>query len=161
MKGNLLKTLTNFINDRKQRVVLNGWHSKWANVEAEIPQAWILGPLPLIHINDLPDNITSNPKLFTDGILLYWVLNFSFPLKLESIQYNSALAITTAIRETSTEKLYNELSLKSLEKRRWYKKLCCPYKAYKNHSPKYLFNIVPVTVSRLTQEILMTFLYSK
>ena len=115
----------------------------------------------LIHINDLPDNITSNPKLFTDGILLYWVLNVSFPLKLESIQYNSALAITTAIRETSTEKLYNELSLKSLEKRRWYKKLCCPYKVYKNHSPKYLFNIVPVTVSRLTQEILMTFLYSK
>ena len=45
MKGNLLKTLTNFINDRKQRVVLNGWHSKWANVEAEIPRGWILGPL--------------------------------------------------------------------------------------------------------------------
>ena len=46
VKGNLLKTLTNFINDRKQRVVLNGWQSKWANVEAEIPQGWILGPLP-------------------------------------------------------------------------------------------------------------------
>ena len=33
-KGNLLNPLTNFLNDRKQRVVLNGQHSKYANVEA-------------------------------------------------------------------------------------------------------------------------------
>ena len=26
VKGNLLETLTNFLNDRKQRVVLNGQH---------------------------------------------------------------------------------------------------------------------------------------
>ena len=37
--------------------------------------------------------------------------------KLESIQYNSALAITVAIRGTSTEKLYNELGLETLERR--------------------------------------------
>ena len=38
--------------------------------------------------------------------------------------------------------------METLEKRRWYRKLCCFYKVYKSHSPKYLFNIIPVTVSR-------------
>ena len=37
----------------------------------------------------------------------------SFYPKLEPIQYNSALAITGAIREISTQKIYNELGLES------------------------------------------------
>ena len=37
----------------------------------------------------------------------------------ESVQYNSGLAITGAIRGTSKEKIYHELDLESLEKRRW------------------------------------------
>ena len=47
----------------------------------------------------------------------------SFHQKIESVQYNSALAITGAIRGTSKEKIYHELGLESLEKRRWYGKL--------------------------------------
>ena len=43
---------------------------------------------------------------------------------MELIQYNTALAITGAIRSTSREKLYQELGLESLRKRRWYRKLC-------------------------------------
>ena len=35
------------------------------------------------------------------------------------MQYNAALAITGAIRGTSREKLYQELGLESLQKRRW------------------------------------------
>ena len=35
--GNLLETLTDFLKDRKQRVVLNGQNSSWANVEAGAP----------------------------------------------------------------------------------------------------------------------------
>ena len=46
--------------------------------------------------------------------------NSSFHQNLEKIQYNSALAITGAIRGTSKEKLYQELGLEFLEKRRWY-----------------------------------------
>ena len=45
LKGNLLDTLTNFLNNRKQRVVLNSQHSKWANIEAGVLQGSILGPL--------------------------------------------------------------------------------------------------------------------
>ena len=47
-----------------------------------------------------------------------------FIKKLESIQYDAALAITGAIRGTSSEKLYQELGLESLQQRRWYRKLC-------------------------------------
>ena len=51
----------------KQRVVLNGQHSSWTNVQAGIPHGSILGPLFfLIYINDLSDDLTSKPKLFAD-----------------------------------------------------------------------------------------------
>ena len=70
----------------------------------------------------------------------------SFHQKIESVQYNSALAITGALRGTSKEKLYHELGLESLEKRRWYKKLCCFYEIFRNQSPEYLFNIIPTSV---------------
>ena len=43
--GNLLDTLTNFLKERKQRVILNGQYSTWTNVEAGVPQDSILGPL--------------------------------------------------------------------------------------------------------------------
>ena len=68
--------MTNFLNDRKQRIVLNGQHSKWANIEAGFPQGSILGPLLfLIYINDLPDNLISNSKLFADDASLFSVIN--------------------------------------------------------------------------------------
>ena len=39
--------------------------------------------------------------------------------KIESIQYNAALAITGTIRGTSREKLYQEVGCESLKDRRW------------------------------------------
>ena len=71
--GDLLSTLIDFLKERKQRVVLNGQHSRWSNVSAGVPQGSILGPLFLIYINDLPDNLSSNPKLFVDDISLFSV----------------------------------------------------------------------------------------
>ena len=68
----------------------------------------------------------------------------SFQQKVESIQYNAAVAITGAIRGTSKEKIFEELGLESLQHRRWYRKLCCFYKILKDQSPKYLFNIIPM-----------------
>ena len=68
IKGNLLETLTNFLNDRKQRVVLNGQHSKWVNIEAGFPKGTMLF---LIYINDLPDNLILNPKLFAGSTSLF------------------------------------------------------------------------------------------
>ena len=59
---------------------------------------------------------------------------------MESIQYNTALARTGAIRGSSREKLYQELGLESLEQRRWYRKLCYFFKLIKNQSHKHIFN---------------------
>ena len=47
--------------------------------------------------------------------------NESFSQKLESVQYNAALAITGCFCGTSREKLYSELGLESLSDRRYYK----------------------------------------
>ena len=71
--------------------------------------------------------------------------NNSFHQKLESMQYNAALAITGAIRGSSREKLYQELGLESLKQRRWFRKLCYFFKITKNQSPKYLFDKIPTT----------------
>ena len=251
--------MADFLKDRKQRVVLNGQNSTWVNAAAGVPQGSILGPLLfLIYINDLSENLVSNPKLFADdtpffsvifdkalsaktlnddlnkinnwafqwkmsfnpdpkkkqaqevifyrkiqkssqpslifnnsivtqsltqkhlGMLLDTKLDFqedlesifskvnktigllrklhhilprsplltiyksfirthldygdiiydqaynaSFHQKLDSIQYNAALAITGAIRGIYKEKLYDELGLETLEMKRWYRKLCC------------------------------------
>ena len=72
----------------------------------------------------------------------------SFQKKLESIQYNAALAITRAIRRTSREKIYSALGLESLQDRRWYRKLCVFYKILNNMSPKYLRDKIPSTTRR-------------
>ena len=40
--GNLLNTVTDFLKDRKHRVLLNGQNSTWVNVEAGVPQVQFL-----------------------------------------------------------------------------------------------------------------------
>ena len=73
--GNLLALLTDFLSNRKQRVVLNGQHSSWADIKAGVPQGSILGPLLfLVYINDLTENLHSNPKLFADDTSLFSIV---------------------------------------------------------------------------------------
>ena len=63
ISGELLNTLTDFLDSRTQRVILKGQYSIWAKVETGVPQGSILGRLLfLIYINDLSENLT--PKLF-------------------------------------------------------------------------------------------------
>ena len=73
--------------------------------------------------------------------------NASFHQRLDSIQFNAALAIAGAIRGSSKEKLYDELGVETLEKRRWYRKLCYFFKIFRYKCPKYLFNIIPTSAS--------------
>ena len=55
---------------------MNGQHSSWANVEAGVPQGSMLGPLLfLIYINDLPDNLSTNVKVFADDTSLFSVVH--------------------------------------------------------------------------------------
>ena len=74
-EGLILKLNQCFLKNRKQRVVLNGQTSSWTNVLAGVPQGSILGPLFfLIYINDLSDDLSSNPKLFADDTSLFPVV---------------------------------------------------------------------------------------
>ena len=276
VNGQLLSLLKSFLNDRHQRVVLNGQCSKWSSISAGVPQGSILGPLLfLIYINDISLNINSIVKLFADdtsifsivddpnisasnlnddlekinqwsyqwkmefnpgiskqakevifstknkkvphpdltfnninvtkttvhkhlGLLLDEKLSFkdhineifrkaakginiirklryflprtslltiyksfirshldyvdviydqpnnsSLVKRIESIQYNAALAITGAIRGSSTEKLYHELGLEYLSSRRWLRRLSLFFKIIKNKSPNYLYELIP------------------
>ena len=74
--------------------------------------------------------------------------NTSFHQNIESIQYNTALAITGAVRGTSREKIYQELGFESLQQERWYRKLCCLFKIISNQLPTYLFQLVPSAITR-------------
>ena len=74
--GELITLIKDFLSCRKQRVVLNGQHSSWADVKAGVPQGSILGPLLfLIYINDLPNGLNSNAKLFADDTSLFSVVH--------------------------------------------------------------------------------------
>ena len=67
ISGELFNILTDFLNSRKQRVVLNGQSSNWVDVKAVVPQGSIMGVLLfLICINDLPEGLITNAKLFRD-----------------------------------------------------------------------------------------------
>ena len=75
ISGELLTILIDFLNNRKQRIVLNCQSSNWVDVKAGVPQGSIMGPLLfLIYINDLPEGLITNAKLFTNDTSLFSVV---------------------------------------------------------------------------------------
>ena len=76
ISGQLLKLFQNYLNNRKQRVVINGFQADYSNIESGVPQGSVLGPLLfLIYINDLERNIKSNVKFFADDTMLFSIVN--------------------------------------------------------------------------------------
>ena len=62
--------------------------------------------------------------------------------KIETCQYNAALAITGAIKGSSKERLYQELGFKYLSSRRGLRKLCTFYRILRNKFPGYLYKYI-------------------
>ena len=69
--------------------------------------------------------------------------NNSFQQRLESLQYKASLAITGAIKGSSTLRLYQKLGSESLQNRRWFRKLSVFYKIVKEQTPQCLYDLTP------------------
>ena len=72
VKGNTLDWIQSFLIGRTQTVVLDGESSEEVKVTSGVPQGSVLGPLLfLLYINDLPENIQSQVRLFADDTAVY------------------------------------------------------------------------------------------
>ena len=72
MQGKTLRWIESFLIGRSQTVVLNGNNSGELPVSSGVPQGSVLGPiLFLLYINDLPDSLQSQVRLFADDTAVY------------------------------------------------------------------------------------------
>ena len=75
--GPPLKLIQIFLNNRLQRVVLNGQNFSWTPVYASVSQGSVLGLLFfLMNINDLDEGMSSTTKLFGDNTSLFSIINY-------------------------------------------------------------------------------------
>ena len=72
INGKLNTWIEQFLSNREQRVLVDGEFSSYDKVLSGVPQGTVLGPLLfLCFINDLPQHVTSQLRLFADDCLLY------------------------------------------------------------------------------------------
>ena len=76
VEGHALNILKSFLENREQRVVLDGQSSDWGSVEAGVPQGSILGPLLfLVYINDLTEVVESDINIFADDTFIFHIID--------------------------------------------------------------------------------------
>ena len=84
IRGHVLGWIRAYLGSRSQQVVIDGEESESVPVTSGVPQGSVLGPiLFLVYINDLPDEVRSQVRLFADDTALY--------LTMESEDDSSAL----------------------------------------------------------------------
>ena len=72
VRGNILSWIEDFLSARTQEVIIEGSKSTPSPVSSGVPQGTVLGPLLfLAYINDMPECVRSEIKLFADDSLLY------------------------------------------------------------------------------------------
>ena len=71
--SNMLLWFQSYLNNRFQRVIINGIQSEWYSVSSGVPQGSIIGPtLFLMYINDICDCIKYSKILsFADDCKIY------------------------------------------------------------------------------------------
>jgi len=94
VRGNVLEWLKDYLNSRKQRVIIKGETSDWGSIEAGVPQGSVLGPLLfLVYINDIVQNVNCGIKLFADDTILH--LELDDPLLTANILNDSLNSINS------------------------------------------------------------------
>ena len=72
MGNSIINWIEKWLNDRRQRVVVDGEDSSWKPVLSGVPQVSVLGPiLFLIYINYLEEGVTGNILKFADDTKLF------------------------------------------------------------------------------------------
>jgi len=72
IQGATLDWVKSFLIGRRQSVLVNGETSEEVPVTSGVPQGSVLGPLLfLLYINDLPENLCSQVRLFADDTAIY------------------------------------------------------------------------------------------
>ena len=75
ISGKFYKLMESYLSNRFQRVVLNAQPSPWRSILAGIYQGSILRSLLfLIYINDMPDDLKSNVKLFANDTSIFSIV---------------------------------------------------------------------------------------
>ena len=70
--GKVLSILTEFLTNRQQRVVVDGYFSPYSQVYSGVPQGSVLGPLLFIlYTSDMWSNITNKILAYADDTSLY------------------------------------------------------------------------------------------
>ena len=76
IRGGTLNCIKDFLDNRKQTVVINGINSDEVPVTSGVPQGSVLGPiLFLAYINDLPEHVKSRVRLFADDTAMYLAIS--------------------------------------------------------------------------------------
>ena len=78
IRGFILEWIKDFLSGRQQRVVLGDSCSSWCRVASGVPQGSVLGPLLfVIYINDLPDQLLSECRLYADDNKIFRIIKGS------------------------------------------------------------------------------------
>ena len=71
-----MKWIGSFLSNRLMRVMVNGHYSSWSVVVSGVPQGSVLGPLLfLLFVNDIPDWIITNIRMFADDTKIWTQLS--------------------------------------------------------------------------------------
>ena len=120
-ENKLLNLIQNYLTNRQQRVLINGWTSKWTNILAGIPQGSVL--VPLLFSIYWFTGLESICKMFADDTSLFSEINDidtsnidinNNLVKISRWAYQWKMSFNPDINKQATEVYFSQRRAKSL-----------------------------------------------